>query len=461
MNQKKTNRLTKLWSVLLLIFSMAAAMSVPAAASDSSSSEDQTDKIFLIMGSDSEDELVSYGAAFIVQNTDGSVFIVTDLSAASEDAVTYSLADFDEMVSYDVEVTGQMTDYSLLTLEFTGSSPSSSRYVTLDYPQQDSIVHCVFFDNDLEASSEQIRLTKASLETIGSTEILTLDGDVLSDDAYSNGVGLELSGLIDDDGNLIGIYSSAGTFFSLMSDAEEFHSEETDAEAEEEAADTADEEMAADMAEEEADADNLAKGLLDDMTSGEETEAEAEAEVPEYLALLVGTDSDDEIVAYSSAVVLDGGDGSLVVMADSSVYTSEAASYQAYIETGSVEVTYAGVRGDTGMALFSADSWSGDPDEDYLVYEAVRASIGESATLLYLDGDLEVKTASITISGSSVLSDGLYGLECENADSIEEMLLEDDSLLPAAIVNADGDCIGVWMPESVDGIYIEAFAEAS
>ncbi len=455
MNKKKANRFTKLWSVLLLIFSMAAAMSVPAAASDSSSSEDQSDKIFLIVGMDAEDEIVSYGGGFIVEDTDGSVFVITDLSVETEDTDCYSLWDLEKMVTYDLELTGQMTDYCLLTLDFSGDSPSSSRYVTLDYPVQNSLLHWVYFDSDIEAASDQIRLTDAAQETVGSTEIMALSGDTVSDDAFSNGIAFLLSGLIDDDGNLIGVYSSstAETFFSLMSDAEEFHSKDTEAESEDA--------TSADIAENEADADNLAKGLLDDLINGTETEPETEAAVPEYIALLVGTDADDEIVAYSSAVVLDGGDGSLVVMADSSVYTSEATSYQAYTETASIEVAYAGDRGDTGIALFSAENWSGDPDEDYLVYEAVRASIGESATILYLDGDMEVKTSKITISGYVEISDGLHGLECENAEVIEELLLEDNSFLPAAIINADGDCIGVWMPESVDGIYIEAFAEAS
>ncbi|MCC8137100.1 MAG: hypothetical protein LIO76_03390 [Clostridiales bacterium] len=430
MNKEKTNRLTRLWSVLLLIFSMAAAMSVPAAASDSSSSEDQTDKIFLIVGEDSEDEVVSAKGGFIVEDTDGSVFIITDLSIATEDVDHYALYDLEEMIGYEhLEVTGQLTDYGLLTLELPDNASLSSRYVTLDYPEQYSELHIVSFNSDLEASSAQFILMNASLETIGNTEILTLEGVTDSDSS----VGCELLGLIDDDGNLIGVTSSAGISFSLMSDAEEFHSEIGIANDEE--AETA------------ADTSN--------------DEPETEAAVPQDIALLVGTDADGEIVAHSSAVVLEGKDNSLVVMADSSVYTSEATSYQVYTDTGSVEVTYTGVRGDSGIVLFSAENWSGDPDEDYLVYTATQARIGESATLLYYDGDMEVNALEITISGYSVLLDGLHGLECENADSINEMLLESGSLLPAAIVNANGDCIGVWMPESVDGIYINAFVKAS
>ncbi|MCC8082325.1 MAG: FHA domain-containing protein [Lachnospiraceae bacterium] len=288
--KKRAGKRIRLFTAAICMMLLAAAMHITAFA-------EQEEKVFVILGYDASGEAVSYGLGYYVQDS-GEDYMLSDISAYDEDVTEYYAyaTDSDSSSSYELVSLGESVA-SILFFEFADDTPSSSYLVSLGYAEEDQTVNWLFLTSEIEVDSARIQLTSAEEVELDGDTWVVLHGDFLEDepdDIYTDCLPMAL---IDDDGTMVGLYTSSGYFYSFLDDADSFGTG-TASSGDSSDEDDQTEQMAED--EEETDSDNGTTDSDNDriIREGKDDPIEEEEDFPIMLIVII------VIIAAAVVVVL-------------------------------------------------------------------------------------------------------------------------------------------------------------
>ncbi|MCC8028202.1 MAG: FHA domain-containing protein [Lachnospiraceae bacterium] len=202
-------------------FTAAVCMILLAAVVHITAFAGQEDKAFVVIGYDADGESVSIGLGYYVQMS-GEYYLLSDISAYDEDVTEYYAYEADSSSSgYEVEPEGQYVG-SMLLFEFADDTPPSSYLVSLGDAAENQTVNWVFITSEAEIDSVEIQLTSAEEVEMDDDTMVVLHGNTLEDVPEDMYAGCLPMALIDDNGTLVGLYTSSDYFCSFLDDAASF-----------------------------------------------------------------------------------------------------------------------------------------------------------------------------------------------------------------------------------------------